>query len=109
MLAGLDGNDYLYGDKGDDVIYGGAGRNKIWGGSGKDYVVFERNHVENGAFNKVMDWSKKDELSFSGYIPEDVTVKGRRLFLDGDRAAVLKGMNSSELETLVAAAHYSQM
>ena len=109
VLAGLDGKDYLYGDNGDDVIYGGAGRNKIWGGSGKDYVVFERNHVENGAFNKVMDWSKKDRLSFYGYIPEDVTVKGRSLFLDGDRAAVFKGMNSSELETLVAAAHYSQM
>ena len=107
VLAGLGGNDSLYGGRGDDVIYGGDGINKIWGGPGEDYVVFERNHSTNGAFNKVKDWSMKDKLSFDGYIPEDVNVKGSSLFLDGNRVGFFRGMNESELEILVAAAHYS--
>jgi Ca2+-binding RTX toxin-like protein len=107
VLAGLGGNDSLYGGRGDDVIYGGDGINKIWGGPGEDYVVFERNQSTNGAFNKVKDWSMKDKLSFDGYIPEDVNVKGSSLFLDGNRVGFFRGMNESELEILVAAAHYS--
>ncbi len=107
LIAGFDGDDYIYGDDGDDGIYGGSGKNHIWGGNGADYIVFEREYVEEGAFNKVWDWKEEDSLSFTGYTPDQVTSSHRNLYLDGEHAAKFYGVSSNGLEQLIADAHYA--
>ena len=108
VLAGLDGNDRIDGGRGDDVIYGGAGKTRVIGGKGSDYYVFQKEHVSDGAFAKIKDFTTKDALSFSGYSADDIEVKGRRLFLDGDLAAKFsRTISSSQITELIADAHFS--
>ena len=38
MIAGGDGNDWLYGGKGNDTIHGDDGNDVVFGGSGMDLI-----------------------------------------------------------------------
>lgn len=109
VLAGLAGNDHLDGGKGDDVIFGGPGRSKVTGGKGSDYVVLEKEHVENGAKVRVLDFNLNDNLSFTSYVPEDISVKRNKLMLNDVFAARFIGMSSEDLTNLIGSAHFSNI
>ncbi len=50
-LAGLAGNDQLFGGNGDDTLDGGAGIDSLQGGSGSDTYVFDYGSEQDGIFD----------------------------------------------------------
>ncbi|NIX76638.1 calcium-binding protein [Microvirga sp. c23x22] len=61
LLKGAGGNDTLKGLAGNDQLWGGAGNDVLTGGTGKDIFVFDAKPNKKTNFDRITDFSVKDD------------------------------------------------
>ncbi|NIX76636.1 PD40 domain-containing protein [Microvirga terricola] len=61
ILKGAAGNDTLKGLAGNDQLWGGAGNDVLTGGTGKDIFVFDTKPNKKTNFDRITDFSVKDD------------------------------------------------
>ena len=111
-LAGIDGNDVIDGGNGSDVIYGGHGKDTLTGGKGRDYFVFNRTHVHKKRFDTVTDFDRRDNLSFTDILPEQLRVSSKggstSIAMGNKMIASFENASTELIEAAIENAHYYQ-
>ncbi|BAU65042.1 Na-Ca exchanger/integrin-beta4 [Stanieria sp. NIES-3757] len=74
-LNGGDGDDALIGGAGDDVLIGGKGADVMTGGVGSDLFEFFAEDLSTGEVDKILDFTKGEDLIRFRGIGSDATVQ----------------------------------
>ncbi|AFZ35720.1 hypothetical protein Sta7437_2171 [Stanieria cyanosphaera PCC 7437] len=103
-LNGGDGDDILIGGAGDDVIIGGKGADIMSGGAGSDIFEFFAEDLTSGEVDKILDFTKGEDLIRFKGIGSDATVQydktTGKVSIDGqDVISLDKGLNLNAEDT----------
>lgn len=60
VLIGGEGDDMLFGGSGDDVLVGGKGSDTLVGGEGSDTFKWQQGDLDDGAVDKILDFTLGD-------------------------------------------------
>ncbi|MBP5788807.1 MAG: hypothetical protein J6W29_01050, partial [Neisseriaceae bacterium] len=70
-LDGGDGDDKLFGGKGDDILIAGRGNDTLDGGQGDDLYLFNKEDLQDGSVNTIIDEDGKGSIMIDGVLLEN--------------------------------------